>query len=175
MTDLVVAHTSQVPPEDLAAGYRLMVLAFNNFDERDWDNALGGLHVLVRDAGVLIGHAAIVQRHLVHRGRALRTGYVEAVGVHPDAQRRGIGATMMATIEDIAERAYDIGALAASHAGVPLYESRGWQRWTGETAAMTPTGVRRSSDDERIYVMPFSVEMDLTGELLCDWRDGDLW
>ena len=51
------------------------------FTEQDWEHALGGIHALVWDGDALVGHAAVVQRRLLHGGRALRAGYVEGVGV----------------------------------------------------------------------------------------------
>ena len=42
------------------------------------EHAPGGLHALVHDGGDLVAHGAVVQRRLLHDGRALRVGYVEA-------------------------------------------------------------------------------------------------
>ena len=53
--------------------------------------ALGGLHALAWDDETLIGHAAVIQRRMIYGGRALRTGYVEGVGVRADRQGRGVG------------------------------------------------------------------------------------
>ena len=53
------------------------------------EHALGGVHALVWEGAELIGHASVIQRRLLNGGRALRTGYVEAVGVRAD--RRGAG------------------------------------------------------------------------------------
>lgn len=39
------------------------------------------------EGDALVGHASVIQRRLSIRGRALRTGYVEGVGVRAD--RRG--------------------------------------------------------------------------------------
>ncbi len=59
--------------------------------EIDWEHCLGGLHALVWRGPRLVAHAALVQRRLLHRGRALRAGHVEGVAVHPDVQRQGLG------------------------------------------------------------------------------------
>jgi aminoglycoside 2'-N-acetyltransferase I len=131
---------------------------------------------LVWDGAELIGHASVVQRRLLHGGRALRTGYVEGVGVRADRRRCGHGASMMAALEEVIRRAYDLGALASSAEAVPLYTARGWQRWRGQAFVLTPAGVQRTPDDEDcIWVLPVSVDLDLSGELTCDWRDGDVW
>ena len=55
--------------------------------EHDWEHALGGIHAIAYgDDGELVGHASVVQRRLLHGGRALRTGYVEGVGVRREAR-----------------------------------------------------------------------------------------
>lgn len=51
--------------------------------EADWEHALGGMHSIIIDGDVVIGHASVVRRRLLHGGVAWRTGYAEAVGVHP--------------------------------------------------------------------------------------------
>ena len=51
-----------------------------DFAPDDWEHALGGVHALLSEDGELIGHASVVQRRLLHGGRALRAGYAEAVG-----------------------------------------------------------------------------------------------
>jgi aminoglycoside 2'-N-acetyltransferase I len=72
--------------------------------------------------------------------------------------------------------AYDLGALSASDEGAAFYAARGWQLWQGPTAVLTPTGIQRTEDDDdSIYVLPLAVPLDLFGELVCDWRDGDVW
>lgn len=53
------------------------------------------------------------------RGPQVGVGYVEALAVRPDARRRGGRVT--AAVEQIVERAYDVGALSASDEGAALY------------------------------------------------------
>jgi aminoglycoside 2'-N-acetyltransferase I len=118
----------------------------------------------------------VVQRRLIYEGRALRTGYVEAVGVHPDHRRRGHGAAMMGALESVVWRAYDLGALGTTDEAVRFYAARGWKLWEGPASALTPTGVTRTPDaDGAIYVLPAGRPLDMTRELICDWRDGDVW
>jgi hypothetical protein len=39
-----------------------------------------------------------------------------------------------------------------------------------------PAGPVRTPDDEGgVYVLPVAVPPDLTAQLTCDWRDGDVW
>jgi aminoglycoside 2'-N-acetyltransferase I len=113
---------------------------------------------------------------MLHRGRALRVGCVEAVAVLGTERRRGVGSALMAALEDVVRRAYDAGALSASDDGAALYTARGWQPWRGPTSALTPDGLRRTPDEDgSVYPLPGGTPLDPDGELTCDWRDGDLW
>ncbi|MCK1794944.1 GNAT family N-acetyltransferase [Streptomyces sp. XM4193] len=175
---LRTAHTSEVSGDELAAAHAMVASTFDEeFSAHDWEHALGGMHVLVHDGAETVGHAAVVQRRLLHGGRPLRTGYVEGVGVHRQYQRRGIGGMLMAEIERIITAAYDLGALGATDAGAPLYRARGWLPWQGTAAAFTPDGIVPTPDDaEFIHVFPVEGQpLDRTGELVCDWRSGDVW
>jgi aminoglycoside 2'-N-acetyltransferase I len=153
-----------------------MDTALDGVSDDTFDNVLGGVHALVLDDGELIGHGSVVQRRLLHAGRALRTGYIEGVAVRADRRRQGHGALLMAALERVVRSAYQLGALGASAEGGRLYASRGWQLWRGPSSAMTPDGIRRTADkDGIIYVLPVSVPVDVSGELTCDWRPGALW
>ena len=176
MTSLVVAHTADLPPELLAGSERLLYAAFDDMAESDWEHALGGIHAVLTDGAAVLGHASVVQRRLVHGGRALRTGYVEAVAVAADHRRRGHGDRLMTALERVIAGAYDLGGLGATDEGAAFYAARGWQRWRGPTSALTPDGVRRTPDEDgAVFVLPGSAPLDLDGELTCDWRDGDVW
>ena len=172
-----LAHTYELDAATLAAIERMVVDAFpGNFDDHDWEHALGGIHAIVEEAGAIIAHGAVVQRRLLHDGRALRTGYVEAVAVRPDRQRNGLGAALMHALAPVIRDAYAIGALAAAERAGRLYRSLGWLPWCGATWVLSPEGMRRTADeDEGVYVLPLDTPMDLAGELVCDWRDGDVW
>ena len=65
------------------------------FEEADWDHALGGTHVVLDQDGEVLAHAAVVERPLEIGGRAMRTGYVEAVGARLGHQGRGHGSAVM--------------------------------------------------------------------------------
>jgi aminoglycoside 2'-N-acetyltransferase I len=117
-----------------------------------------------------------VQRRLLYGGRALRTGYVEGVAVRADHRRHGHGAALMGALERLARPAYDVAALGATEEAANFYAARGWQLWRGPTSALTPTGIRRTEDDDgAVYVLPLAVQLDLSAPLTCDWRDGDVW
>ena len=175
---LTVAHTADLDPATLRTARAMLVEVFvdDPLDDTDWEHSLGGVHALAYDDGELVGHASVVMRRLVHRGRALRCGYVEGVGVRADARRRGHFTAMMDALERVVAGAYDLGALGATDEAAPLYAARGWAPWLGTTSALTPAGVVRTADaDGWVYVLPGSVPLTITDDLMCDWRDGDVW
>ncbi|CAG7626563.1 GNAT family N-acetyltransferase [Streptomyces bryophytorum] len=173
-------HTADLTPAQRAQIRVLLDGAFaghpdGGFTDADWDHTLGGLHTVVLEGDEPIGHASVVQRRLLHGDRALRTGYVEAVAVRSDRRGQGHGAAVMAVSERIIRDAYDLGALGSATDATGFYASRGWHRWPGRTSALTPTGVVRTPDEDgAIYVYPVT-PLDFTAELICDWRDGDVW
>ena len=173
---LLVGHTSDFDPEVLSAARDLLYVVFDDMTDDDWEHALGGVHAIAWHDDAIIGHASVIQRRLMHDGEALRAGYVEGVGVEPEWQGRGVGGRLMAPLERVIERSYDLGALGASDAAVGFYEHRGWVRWTGHTYALTPAGIIRTpDDDDSTFVWPAGRSIDITGELMCDWRTGDVW
>ena len=116
------------------------------------------------------------QRRLLHGGRALRTGYVEGVGIRADRQRRGHGAELMGAVERIVRGAYELGALSSSEEARGLYRARGWTLWQGPSFRLTPTGIERSAEEDGgLYVLPVTATLDVRGEITCDWRDGETW
>ena len=177
VTELRTAHTADLDRTTLRAARALLDAVFENeMTDHDWEHALGGVHALVWEDDELIGHASVVQRRLLHGGRALRSGYVEGVAVRADRRRRGHGATMMEALERVVRGAYVLGALGATDEAADFYAARGWQLWRGPTSALTPTGIERTEqDDGSVYVLPVAAPLDLSGDLTCDWRDGDVW
>lgn len=181
MAELRVAHTADLTGSELRAARALLDQVFDRvwdggMTEEDWEHALGGVHALVWEDDELIAHGSVVQRQLLHGGRALRTGYVEGVAVRADRRRRGHAGTLMQALERIIQGAYELGALGSTEEAAPLYASRGWQLWRGPTAALTPSGIRRTQqEDGSIYVRALAYPLDLDGELTCDWREGDVW
>jgi aminoglycoside 2'-N-acetyltransferase I len=176
MTHVQTAHTADLDIATLDAARALLYTVFDDMTDDDWEHALGGVHALVWEGDELIGHASLIQRRLLHGGRALRAGHVEGVGVRADRRRRGHGGAMMDELERIVRGAYDVGALGAAEEALDFYTARGWMVWQGPTSALTPTGVvRTAQDDGCVFVLPVSVPLDLSGELTCDWREGDVW
>ena len=177
VAELRTAHTADLDPADLKAARALLDEVFDGeMTEADWEHALGGMHALAWDGPMLIGHGSVIQRRLLHRGRALRAGYVEAVAVRADRRGQGHGAAVMGALERVLRGAYDLGALGSTDEGAGFYAARGWKLWRGPSSALTPAGVRRTAEDDGcLYVFELAVPLDLDGELTCDWRDGDVW
>jgi len=172
-----VAHTSDLDQALLGEVWDMLVEVFDgDIEASDWEHALGGIHALAYDDGELVGHASVVQRRLIHDGRALRTGYVEAVGVRARARGRGHAGALMDAIERAIRGAYDVGALGTSDMALPFYRGRGWLPWEGETYALTPQGIRRTpDDDDSLHVLELTTKLDRAATITCDWRDGAVW
>ena len=137
MPELRILHTADLDAAMRSAIRGLMDAAFDGVSDDTYENVLGGMHALVLEDGELIGHASVVQRRMLHCGKALRTGYIEGVAVRADRRRRGHGDAMMAALERYVRSGYELGALGASQDGSRLYTSRGWQLWRGPVSAMT--------------------------------------
>jgi aminoglycoside 2'-N-acetyltransferase I len=177
VAELRTAHTADLEPAVLDAARALLDEVFGGeITESDWEHALGGVHALVWDGPVLIGHGSVIQRRLLHRGRALRAGYVEGVAVRAGRRGQGHGAALMGALERVLRGAYDLGALGSTEQGAGFYRARGWKLWRGPSSALTPAGIRPTPEDDGcLYVFELAVPLDLSGELTCDWRDGDVW
>jgi len=177
MISVRTAHTAQVEPGTLAQARSILYAVFDDMTEDDWEHSLGGIHALAYEGGELAGHAALVQRRLLHGGRALRAGYVEGLGVRAEYRRRGHATAMMDALERVIRDGYELGALGATDEASLFYSGRGWRLWGGRLGALTPDGVRPTPEEEgAVYVLPVEgVELDLSGPLTCDWRDGDVW
>jgi aminoglycoside 2'-N-acetyltransferase I len=110
MISIRTAHTSDLDAAVLTAARTLLDDVFEgDMSDHDWEHSLGGVHALVWEGHELVGHASVVQRRLLHRGRALRAGYIEGVGVRADRRRRGHGAAMMVALERAVRGAYELG------------------------------------------------------------------
>ncbi|MFK4069296.1 GNAT family N-acetyltransferase [Streptomyces sp. NPDC029674] len=172
---LRTAHTSDLTADELRAARALLDEAFDgDFSDHDWEHGLGGVHALVHDAaGALLAHGSVVQRRILHNGRSLRAGYVEAVAVRPDRQRQGLGGQVMGALERVVDGAYELGALSASDEGARLYLARGWREWKGTVGTLGPAGVVHMPEEEPPLL--WGADLDPAHELLIDWRDGDVF
>jgi aminoglycoside 2'-N-acetyltransferase I len=172
-----LVHTADLDDETRDGARRMVIEAFGGeFTDADWQHTLGGMHAFVCHHGALIAHAAVVSRHLLYRGAALRCGYVEAVAVREDWRGQGLARALMDGVEQVVRGAYQLGALSASEMGREMYIGRGWLPWHGPTSVLAPTGLVRTPDDDgSVFVLPVTLELDPSAELTCDWREGDVW
>lgn len=177
MVEIRTAHTADLDHTTRAVVRALLDEEFDgDFSDDDWDHTVGGMHALVWEDGMLVAHGSVVQRRLLSGGRALRTGYVEGVGVRADRRGRGCGAAVMGALERVIRGGYAVGALSTTEQAVAFYTARGWWRWQGPTWTLTPDGAMRTADDDdAVFVLPVTVTPDPTAALTCDWRDGDVW
>jgi aminoglycoside 2'-N-acetyltransferase I len=136
MAEVRTVHTADLEVATLRAARSLLDAVFeDDMSDDDWEHTLGGVHALVWEGHELVGHASVVQRRILHAGRALRAGYVEGVGVRADRRGCGHGAAMMEVLERVVRGAYALGALSASGEPAGFYGARGWRQWRGPTSA----------------------------------------
>ena len=147
-----------------------------DFTDEDWEHAIGGTHVWVTDSSEPTSHGSLVERTLVCSGEKLSVGYVEAVATAASHRRKGHGTRVLRRLGELIQADYPLGALSTgTHA---FYETLGWERWRGPTFVDGPGGRLRTSDDDHgvmILRTPRSPRLDLDGEIVCDWRRGDVW
>jgi hypothetical protein len=63
MAELHTAHTAELDAATLTATRALLYDVVDNMTGHDWEHALGW------EGADLIGHASVIQRRLLHRGR----------------------------------------------------------------------------------------------------------
>lgn len=172
-----LVHTADLNNETRQRVCHMVADAFaGDFTETDWEHALGGMHALIWHHGAIIAHAAVIQRRLIYRGSALRCGYVEGVAVREDFHGQGLAIALLDAVEQVMRGAYQLGALTSSARARRLYTSRGWLPWRGPTWVLAPTGPTRTpEDDGTVLVLPVGISLDTSADLMCDWRDGDVW
>ena len=174
-----IVRSAALGADEWSALTDLCVAAFNEPWDGYWESIGPGVHVLAEhpERGI-VAHAAIVERHLYPGEKDLRTGYVEAVAVAPDLQRRGLGTMVMEVIDGMVDDGYQLGALGTgSHA---FYERLGWVPWQGPTWIRERDGsLKRSrSEDGNIMVRSTPItpaDLDLSSPIAVDWRPGEVW
>ena len=177
MVALHAASTTALSPSFLHDVRTLLDTAFEgDFTDEDWDHAIGGVHVWLIGSRGLISHGSLVERTLVCSGKTLHVGYVEAVATAASHRRKGHGARVMKHIGELIRERYPLGALSTgTHA---LYKTLGWECWRGPTFVDSLSGPERTpGDDGDVLILrtPRSPRLDLDGEIVCDWRLGDVW
>jgi aminoglycoside 2'-N-acetyltransferase I len=146
------------------------------FTDDDWAHAQGGMHVWLADSRGLISHGSLVERTLICSNHTLHVGYVEAVATAEAHRRRGYGTIVMKHLGELIRARYQLGALSTgAHS---FYEALGWERWRGQTFVNGARGHERTpQDDGGIMILrtPRSPIIDVAGDIVCDWRVGDVW
>ncbi len=173
-----LVHTADLDADTREDARQMVIEAFGNveFADDDWEHALGGMHALISHRGMVIAHGAVVSRRMIHRDRALRCGYLEAVAVREDWRGSGLATAVMDALEQVLRGAYQLGALSTTEAARHLYTGRGWLPWRGTASVLAPAGVTRTPNaDGSLFVMPIGAELDTSGDITCDWRDGEVW
>lgn len=120
-------------------------------------------------------------RLLVVDGRALLTGYVEAMATRKDRRGAGFGSIVMRAVAEVLTARYELGALASN--ADRFYERLGWERWRGTTGVVRDLSSIAGSwdptpdDDGGIFVFrtPRTPMLDIDARILCELRDGDVW
>lgn len=173
--------TTELTGAEVTAIRALMDVAFGSdederFTDDDWAHAIGGVHFVLDDDGMIVTHASVVERELHIDGVALRTGYVEAVATAPDREHQGHGSTVMEAVDAHILEAYELGALGTGRHR--FYERLGWETWAGHAFVRTPDGPQRTPEDESYILVlrtPSSPPFTLDADLSCEWRPGDVW
>jgi aminoglycoside 2'-N-acetyltransferase I len=177
VVDIAVRKTSALSNDELRGLRELLDDAFDgSFSDDDWDHTVGGLHVLMRERTLTVAHAAVVPRTLHVGDQPVWTGYVEGVATRRDRRHRGHATGAMRAVGSIIVRDYELGALSTGVSD--LYRPLGWESWRGPTYADSSQGRLRTADeDDSVMVLRTdrTGDLDLTADLTCDWRAGDVW
>jgi len=174
-------RTGELMPVEITAIRKLLVAAFESdedegFGDDDWEHAIGGLHFILDGDGDVVALASVVEREIHVDGRALRTGYVEAVATAPQRQGAGLASLLMVEVTAHIRDRFELGALGTGRHG--FYERLGWQIWMGPTSVRSPGGPTPTpEEDGHVLVLSTrtSPPLDLTSPISCDWRSGDVW
>jgi aminoglycoside 2'-N-acetyltransferase I len=168
--------TRELSVDGLRELRRLLDESFACFDDDDWAHSLGGVHLIVGEAGAPVSHAAVIERVLKVDGRPLRAGYVEAVCTAPAHRRRGHASAVMREAGVVIRTSYELGALSTGL--LAFYARFGWESWAGSTYVCSAAGPRRTPEDDRAIMIlrtPATGPLDLRAGLCCEWRPGSVW
>lgn len=170
--------SAELDPSARAALRELWDRAFGDrFSDDDAAHAYGGVHVLARHGGSVIGHASAVPRRIRFGGRPWRpVGYVEAVATDPRHQGRGVGRRVMAGLHEEIRTRWPVALLSTGRA-TGFYERLGWERWLGRSFTSTATGVVADGEHGGLMILRCdrSVVPDLSVDVTCEDRAGDAW
>lgn len=179
MTSIRTVPSAALSTAEWSALTDLCVAAFDEPWDGYWESIGPGVHVLAQHAvhGIL-AHAAIVDRFLYTADSVLRAGYVEAVAVAPDEQRRGLGTRVMEVINGMLDDGYQLGALGTGNQS--FYARLGWVVWQGTTWVRGPDGrLERTPGEDggvMVRITPATpAGLNLALPIAVDWRPDEVW
>jgi aminoglycoside 2'-N-acetyltransferase I len=172
--DVRMAHTADLDVATLSAARALLDAVFRDeMTDHDWEHALGGIHAFVWDGGELAGHASVVPASALapwacaagglRRGRRCASrraragirrgddGSAGASGTRGYAGRHRRGRQLLRNPRLEAMARIDFGA-----------------HTPGSCAPRRRTDLSTCCPSLRRWICMY-------GELICDWRDGDVW
>lgn len=173
-----VGTDDEIDPGLLVAARGICDTTFGvSFSADDWRHTRGGVRLLLFDAGLLVGHAAVVPRSIGFGELTLRAGYVEGVAVLPDAQARGLGSRLLRAVNTVLERdGSEVGVLSTSRGS--FYARLGWEPWQGPSFVRRAGGLVRTPDEDdglMVLRVPATPDLELAWPITCDARPGDDW
>ena len=178
IVDLVAVESDQIDAATRVDLRNLWGRAFGDrFSDDDADHGYGGVHVLARDDGHLIGHASAVPRWIKFGDQPWRTvGYVEAVATDPERQGEGIGRRTMQTLHGEIFLRWPVALLSTGRA-TGFYRLLGWEQSRGLSYTQTAKGVVPDGEHGGLMILRLgpSVLPDLSVPVTCEDRPGDAW
>ncbi len=174
---MVRMASNQLDVETRTGLRSLLWASFDDFNEHEWEHALGGTHVIAFDTSVPVGHAAVMRRPVYIDEQIVDVGYVEAVAVSVGWRRTGIGSAVMGEAGKIIAEGYGLGVLSTERHH--FYERLGWRRWQGPTFVVDGGQWRRTPDEDAgVMALPCGHAgraVDLSVSIAVDARLGDDW
>ncbi len=177
MLEIAQLRTDEATGTFLSELRELLAKAFgSNFSDDDWEHGLGGIHIALRDSGLLVAHAAIVPRRLYIGEDIFSGGYVENVATLPDRQHQGLASLAIMEANSAIVEHFEVGALSSS--SKDFYRRFGWEDWQGPSYVLTNNEwIRSESEDDGIMILRVdpSSNLELESRIACEERPGDSW
>lgn len=135
----------------------------------------GGLHVVAKHAGKIIGHAMATTRWAQPEEHPiLETAYIDAVSVMPERHGKGVGSAVMQRIAESIQ-AFEIACLETSRPS--FYEHLGWERWRGPKAGRRGHELIPTPDEQNVMILrlPKTPVLNLRGLLTIEHQEVRIW
>ena len=145
-----------------------------DFSAEDFEHCMGGQHFVVLRDSQLLAHGSVVSRKICFDDLRLDVGYVEALAVRPDWRGRGVGSDLLAELTTHCQTNFGVSMLSTDRQA--FYERHGWRRIAGESFVETDSGLVRTADeDEGLMVLTDLAVAVQARQVICDFRNGDVW